>query len=164
MQKYRPRVRRSFDLSKQDNLLEVSYRNKQGVLCQNRLGGWCEVLKQPPPEDDPDDSTDTDDDTGAVSFPVKPFKYWDVPADRVTHRSHIAKLDDYQQTLILEVLRRGTPESRICRMCLSGQPFPNKVLWMVFDCFFKAVLVMAYPIETREGFSSRKLFPRAGSR
>ncbi|KAK0748369.1 hypothetical protein B0T21DRAFT_302864, partial [Apiosordaria backusii] len=101
------------------------------------------------PPDDTDDSTDTDDGTGAAGGPVEPLKRWNVPNDRTYRRSAAKRIDEHNATLILEVMKRGSLENWIVRMCTSGKLFPEKVLWLVFDCLFKAVLAMAYPPRMR---------------
>jgi len=52
-------------------------------------------------------------------------------------------IDD--RVLILEMLSRGNLEGWIAKMAVTQKFFPNRILWLFFECLFKGVVAMDHP-------------------
>ncbi|KAK4642082.1 LOW QUALITY PROTEIN: hypothetical protein QC761_511883 [Podospora bellae-mahoneyi] len=56
------------------------------------------------------------------------------------------ELDANQRVLFIQFMNRGRLDDHICRAVMTRRPFPTLVLWQVFDCLFRGVIGMAYPV------------------
>ncbi|OIW26993.1 hypothetical protein CONLIGDRAFT_494166 [Coniochaeta ligniaria NRRL 30616] len=55
------------------------------------------------------------------------------------------QLDEREDLLFIEFMRRGDLYNAIGKVSMSGVDFPNQVLWPILDCLFKGVVAMAFP-------------------
>lgn len=55
------------------------------------------------------------------------------------------RLDRRQDLIVLEYMRYGDLAKWIHKMAKSHQRFSEKVLWQMFQCFWRACIAMAYP-------------------
>ncbi|KAH8904774.1 kinase-like protein [Coniochaeta sp. PMI_546] len=55
------------------------------------------------------------------------------------------QLDARDDMLFIEFMQRGDLYGCLCKASMSDTPFPDQLLWQIFDCLFKGVIAMAYP-------------------
>ncbi|KAK0660139.1 hypothetical protein QBC41DRAFT_41867 [Cercophora samala] len=92
------------------------------------------------------DAADDNDFELVEEVPIGEFEELDINEIRHDMRAEARKqLDADQRVLFLQFMDRGRLDDHICRAAESKKPFPNLVLWQVFDCLFRGVIGMAYP-------------------
>jgi serine/threonine protein kinase len=55
------------------------------------------------------------------------------------------QLDARDDLLFIEFMRHGDLYGCLSKASMGDTPFPNQVLWQIFDCLFRGVIAMAYP-------------------